>query len=62
MKLFEIKKQNGNLEVAAKITDSMVREYGCRIRYNKESGKVDLVGEDYCKEVVEEVVNDMREE
>jgi hypothetical protein len=62
MKPFEIKKKNGNLEVVAKITDSMVQDYGCRIRYNKESGEVDLVGEDYCKEVVEEVVNNMRED
>lgn len=62
MKPFEIKKKDGNMEVVAKITDSMVQQYGCRIRYNKESGQVDLVGEDYCKEVVEEVVNDMRED
>jgi hypothetical protein len=62
MKPFEINEKNGNLEVVAKITDSMVQEYGCRIKYNKESGQVDLVGEDYCKDVIEEVVNDMRED
>lgn len=59
MKPFEIKKQNGNLEVVAKITDSLVQEYGCRVKYNKESGQVDLIGEDYCKDVVTEVVTDM---
>jgi hypothetical protein len=59
MKPFEIKKQNGNLEVVAKITDSMVQEYGCRVKFNKESGQVDLVGEDYCKDIVTEVVTDM---
>jgi len=59
MKPFEIKRQNGNMEVVAKITDSMVQEYGCRVKYNKESGQVDLVGEDYCKDIVTEVVTDM---
>jgi hypothetical protein len=59
MKPFEIKKQNKSLEVAAKITDSMVQQYGCRIKYNKESGQVDLIGEDYCEEIVTEVVSDM---
>ena len=62
MKPFEIKKQNGNLEVVAKITDSMVQEYGCRIKYNKESGQVDLIGEDYCKDIETEVVTDMMED
>jgi hypothetical protein len=62
MKPFEINEKNGNLEVVAKITDSMIQEYGCRIKYNKESGQVDLVGEDYCIDVIEEVVNDMRED
>jgi hypothetical protein len=59
MKPFEIKKQNGNLEVVAKITDSMVQEYGCRVKYNKKSGQVDLIGDDYCKDIVTEVVTDM---
>ena len=51
-----------NMEVAAKITDSMVQDYGCRVKYNKKTGEVDLVGDDYCKDVVVEVVNDMRED
>lgn len=59
MKPFEIKKRNGNMEVVAKITDSMVQEYGCRVKFNKESGRVDLIGEDYCKDIVTEVVTDM---
>jgi len=59
MKPFKIKKQNANMEVVAKITDSMVQEYGCRVKYNKESGQVDLIGEDYCKDIVTEVVTDM---
>ncbi len=37
----------------------MVQEYGCRIKYNKESGMVDLVGEEHCKDIVAEVVKDM---
>lgn len=62
MKPFTIKKQNGSLEVVAKITDSMVQEYGCRIKYNKESGQVDLIGDDYCEEVVTAVVTDMMDD
>ncbi|MFO7716378.1 hypothetical protein [Desulfosarcina sp.] len=60
MQPFEIKKQDGNLEVVAKITDSLVQEYGCRVKYNKESGQVELVGEDYCKDIVTDVVKDMK--
>ena len=59
MKPFAIKIQNGNMEVVAKITDSMVQEYGCRIKYNKKSGQVDLIGDDYCKDIVTHVVADM---
>ena len=62
MKPFEINKQNGNLEVLAKITDSMVQEYGCRVKYNKVSGQVDLIGGDYCKDIVAEVVTDMMDD
>ncbi len=59
MNPFEIKKLNGNLEVVAKITNSMVQEYGCRVKYNKESGQVDLIGEEHCKDIVTEVVTEM---
>lgn len=59
MKPFEVKRQNANLEVVAKITDSLVREYGCRVKYNKQTGQVDLFGQDYCKDIVTEVVADM---
>lgn len=62
MKPFQINKRNGNLELVAKITDSMVQEYGCRVKYNKTTGQVDLVGDEYCKEVVVEVVNDLRDD
>lgn len=62
MKPFEVKKQNSNVEVAAKITDSMVQEYGCRLKYNKTTGMVDLIGEDYCKEIVTEVVSNLRDD
>ena len=62
MKPFEVKKHNGNVEVAAKITDSMVQEYGCRVKYNKTTGLVDLIGEDYCKEIVTEVVTNMMDD
>lgn len=62
MKPFKINEKNGNLEVVAKITDSMVQSYGCRIKYNKVTGQVDLIGEEYCKDVIEEVVNELRDD
>jgi hypothetical protein len=55
---FEIIKQSGNLEVLVKIADSMVQAYGCRVKYDKDTGFVDFVGEAYCKDVVEAVLND----
>ena len=62
MKPFEVKKQNGNMEVVAKITDSMVQKYGCRIKFNKETGQVDMIGEDYCKNIVAEVVTSLMDD
>lgn len=58
MKPFEINEQSGNLEILAKITDSLVQDYGCRVKYDRVTGLVDLVGEAYCKDVVAEVVKD----
>lgn len=62
MKPFIIKEQSGNLEVSAKIADSMVQDYGCRVKYNKTTGQVDLIGDEYCLDVVEDVVNTMRDD
>ena len=62
MKPFEIKQRSSNLELVAKITDSMVQEYGCRVKYNKNTGQVELIGDAYCKDVVLEVVNDLRDD
>ena len=59
MSPFKISKQNETLEVVAKITDSMVQDYGCRVKYNKESGSIDLVGEDFCRDIVNEVLTDI---
>ncbi len=55
---FKINIQSVNLEVAAKITDSMVQDYGCRVTFDKDTGQVDLIGGAYCKDVVEAVVID----
>ena len=59
MKPFEIARQNNNLELFAKITDSMVQDFGCRVIYDKATGRVDLIGEDYCQDIVVEVVGDL---
>ena len=61
MNPFTVKQENDNVEVSVKITDSLVQEYGCRVKYNKSTGEVDLIGEAHCFEVVAEVVNDMRD-
>ena len=59
MKPFRISRQNGTLEVVAKIADSMVQDYGCRVKYDPQSGLIDLVGEDFCKAIVTEIMTDM---
>ena len=59
MKPFEIARQNNNLELFAKITDSMVQDFGCRVKYDKTTGCVDLIGEDYCQDVVVDVVGEL---
>ncbi len=56
---FNIKQKNETIEVVAKITDSMVQEYGCRVKYNKDNGRIELIGGDYCKEIVTEVLTDI---
>jgi hypothetical protein len=62
VKPFEINKRSANLELAAKITDSMVQDFGCRVLFNKDTGQINLVGDDYCKAVVMAVVNTMQDE
>ncbi len=56
MKTFKINARNRSLEVVAKITDSMVRAYGCRITYDPDVDRMDLMGEAYCYDVVEAVI------
>lgn len=59
MNPFNIRNRDETIEVVAKITDSMVQEYGCRIKYHKETGRIDLIGEDFCREIVTEVLKEM---
>lgn len=61
MHLFPIKKKNQTLEVVAKITDSLVQQYGCRVKFNKTSGQVELIGGKHCEEIVTEVLTDITE-
>lgn len=56
-----ISEKNGNLEIVAKITDSIVKEYGCRVKFDKERGQIDLIGDDYCKEIVSHVIQELME-
>jgi hypothetical protein len=59
MNPLKIKHQNQTVEVVAKITDSLVQQYGCRVKYNRETGGIDLIGEDDCMEIVNEVLTDL---
>ena len=56
MNPLKIRKRNETVEVVAKITDSIVQEYGCRVKYNKDNGRIELIGGDHCKEIVTEVL------
>ena len=59
MSPFSIKQKNETIEVVAKITDSMVQEFGCRVKYNKHSGQIELIGGDHCRDIVTEVLTDI---
>lgn len=59
MTIFPIENKNVNAEILAKITNSMVKEYGCRAKYDKKTGKIDLSGGENCKEIVTEVVSSL---
>lgn len=62
MSPFNIRQKNETIEVVAKITDSLVQEYGCRVKYNKQSGQIELIGGDHCKEIVSEVLTDIMDD
>ncbi len=59
MQSFPINQKNQTIEVVAKITDSLVQEYGCRVKFNKDSGCVELLGGKHCKDIVTEVLSGM---
>ena len=59
MNPLKIRKRNQTVEVVAKITDSIVQEYGCRVKYNKVDGRLDLEGDGDCREIVSEVLREM---
>ncbi len=59
MNPFTIRRQNENVEIVARITDSLVQEYGCRVRYNRGDGSIELEGEAFCQDIVREVVKQM---
>jgi hypothetical protein len=59
MSPFNIQQKNQTIEVVAKITDSLVQEYGCRVKYNKHSGRIELIGGDHCRDIVSEVLTDI---
>lgn len=59
MSPFSIRQKNETIEVVAKITDSMVQAYGCRVKYNKTSGQIELFGGDHCKDIITEVLTDI---
>ena len=59
MSPFRIRQKDETIEVVAKITDSMVQEYGCRVKYNKASGHIELIGGEHCRQIVSEVLTEI---
>ena len=52
-----IKQRVNNLEIFAKIVDSLTQKDDCRIKYNKESQRLNLIGEQPCMDIVAKKVN-----
>lgn len=52
-----IASKNVNLEVIAKLLNSVAEKYGCFVRYNRRENSLKFIGdEDYWKHIVEEVM------
>ena len=49
--------KNVNLEIIAKLLNSVAEKYGCYVRYDRKENSLKFIGDqDYWKHIVEEVV------
>ena len=52
-----IASKNVNLEIVAKLLNSVAEKYGCYVRYDRRENSLKFIGdEDYWKHIVEEVM------
>ena len=52
-----IASKNVNLEIIAKLLNSVAAKYGCYVRYDRRENSLKFIGdEDYWKHIVEEVM------
>ncbi len=52
-----IASKNVNIEVIAKLLNSVAEKYGCYVRYDRRENSLKFIGEeDYWKHIVEEVM------
>jgi len=54
-----INEENVNIEIFAKIINSLIREYGCSAKFNRDTGKIDIIGEKDCISIVNEIIKDL---
>ena len=52
-----ITSKNVNIEIIAKLLNSVAEKYGCYVRYNHKENSLKFIGDqDYWKHIVEEVM------
>ena len=52
-----IASKNVNLEIIAKLLNSVAEKYGCYVRYNREENSLKFIGdESYWRHIVEELM------
>ena len=61
MSAIRINRKDDNLEIMAKLLNSVAANYDCRVKYNSSSRKVRFVGEEVYKPfVIEETISLLR--
>ncbi len=53
MKLFKINKIINNQEILSKIANSLVDNKECKVKFNSETGKLEITGANYCSNLVD---------
>jgi len=58
MEQVQIVNNVNNLEIISKLMNSVAKQYGCRVKYNPESGGIRFYGDASCqKYIVEETLS-----